>query len=764
MDKIDYTKEAIQKMNQFISQESIMNAPVIVKPIPETSEPGILDPRFYKKIKSLAALTKWVPDKFLKLGPQKQTIDVLKKAFDLKKSKKMTNEAIRVDQISIRGKDNNILPLRIYHPLNKVDKAPILYYIHGGGFFAGTLDVCDEFLRYIASEFDILIFSVDYRLAPVNPYPKCYEDCYEGFKWVSDHADYYQGDVDYIFVSGDSAGGNLAHYCTVKDIEEKKYRIKGQCLLYPTLNLALVEDENVTWDIGKYEISDKQKDAIQLSIQMIKNGGVDIMNGVLQTDTKNHYLTPYLYDGHELPPTLFSVGEFDYLRVETLAYASKLYNSGVPVETILYKGMGHGFGDYLGYFPQSEDIAIEVGQFILKYAHRIPKQERKILSKEQKEALLKVSEENQEKRKYSKNLLTIMNETSYVDFVDGNMVVVKPIPDNKYIEKIQKRLSGELKAQDIMINLAVEFFMHLNISEKTIDEIRKGFNEVKSMQIASQAIEVEEIFIKGIDMNDIPMKIYYPPVNNKKLPVYYFIHGGAFFAGSPNVVEQFVKLVVEKANVIAFSIDYRLAPEFPYPKGHEDCYSGLKWIYNHVDEYGGDKQKIFVSGDSAGGNLAQYCTTKSLEDQLIPLKGQMLFYPTVNLAEIDDSHIIWEVDNYSVDDKVHEKDIKSSLYSFKKGINEFMIKALDCNPNQIYLSPYLMERKDLPPTLLAVGEYDFLRIECLAYAAKLHELGIETKTLFYKGMTHGFIDSVGNYPQGEDLAIEVANFIKGHCK
>ncbi|MPN02004.1 hypothetical protein SDC9_149217 [bioreactor metagenome] len=142
----------------------------------------------------------------------------------------------------------------------------------------------------------------------------------------------------------------------------------------------------------------------------------------------------------------------------------------------------------------------------------------------------------------------------------------------------------------------------------------------------------------------------------------------------------------------------------------------------------------------------------------------MLFYPTVNLAEIDDSHIIWEVDNYSVDDKVHEKDIKSSLYSFKKGINEFMIKALDCNPNQIYLSPYLMERKDLPPTLLAVGEYDFLRIECLAYAAKLHELGIETKTLFYKGMTHGFIDSVGNYPQGEDLAIEVANFIKGHCK
>lgn len=762
MDKNDYTRDSIKLMNQFMTEESIMGTPVIVKPIPEVDEPGVLDPRFYKKIKSLAALTKWVPDKYLKLGPQKQTLDVLKKAFDLKKSKKITSDTLRVEQIAIRGLDNNILPLRIYRPSHNDGVLPVLFYIHGGGFFAGTLEVCDEFLRYIASEFNILVFSIDYRLAPQNPYPKCYEDCYEGIKWVCEHADYYQGDTNYVFVSGDSAGGNLAHYCVVKDIEEKRYKIKGQCLLYPTLNLSLVEDENVSWNINKYEISDKQKDAIQLSIQMIKNGGVDIMNGVLQADSNNHYLTPYLYDGHQLPPTLICVGEFDYLRVESIAYAAKLHKNKVPVEMIMYKGIGHGFGDYLGYFPQSEDVAMEIGNFILKHAHRIPSSSRKFLSKQQRDLLSQKYEETQGKRKYSKNLLTIMNEKSYVDFIDNTMAIVKPVPDIQFVEKIQKRLHAELKAQDIMINLAVEFFMHLNISEKTIEEIRKGFNEVKSVPIASNKIQTENILIKGSDDNDIPMRVYYPPVHKTNLPVYYFIHGGAFFAGSPNVVEQFVKLVVEKANVIAFSIDYRLAPEYPFPKGHDDCYSGLKWIYQHVNEYGGDNTKVFVSGDSAGGNLAQYCTTKSLEDNLTPLKGQMLFYPTVNLAEIDDAHIIWEVENYSVDDKVHEKDIQSSLYSFKKGINEFMIKALDCDPNQVYLSPYLMERNDLPPTLLAVGEYDFLRVECLAYIAKLHERGIDTKTLFYKGMTHGFIDSVGNYPQGEDLANEVAKFIEKH--
>ena len=70
----------------------------------------------------------------------------------------------------------------------------------------------------------------------------------------------------------------------------------------------------------------------------------------------------------ELPPTFITVGEHDFLKPECLAYASKLTKSGVQTETILYKGFGHAYGDNVGVYPQSEDCAIEMGKFILKYS------------------------------------------------------------------------------------------------------------------------------------------------------------------------------------------------------------------------------------------------------------------------------------------------------------------------------------------------------------------------------------------------------------
>lgn len=740
--------ELIDSINQFTTEELILDVPVTMKPIPDKDESGILDPRFYKKIKSLASLTQLVPDKYLRVNPNKQIIEGLKKGFDLKKSKSITSKELRVDQISIRGKDNNLLPLRIYHPLLRQDKSPILYYIHGGGFFSGNLDVCDETLRFIAEKYNILVFSIDYRLAPRNAYPKGHEDCYEGLKWVVEHADRYEGDVNCVFVAGDSAGGNLAHYCVVKDIEEKKYSIKGQFLIYPTLNLSGVQDDNVTWDISKYEINSKQKAAVNLSIQLIKNGGVEIMNSVLKLDTESIYTTPYLYDGHELPPTTISVGEFDYLKVENLAYASKLHKSGVSVNLIIYKGLGHGFFDYIGYFPQSEDLASEIGNFIYKYSN-------KKLIKEN----LVINNEDTPKRKYSKSLITLMNKKSYEEIHDNNPVIVKPIPNKENEIKILKHMHNELKAQEIIINLATDFFMKFNINERTIEEVRKAFNVVKSIPISTNKIITDDVIIKGLDDNDIPLRIYHPLDERNSNPVYYFIHGGAFVAGDIDIVEQFVKLIVEKFNVLAFSVDYRLAPENPFPKGHEDCYEALKWIVDHATEYGGNAHQIFISGDSAGGNLAQYCTTRSLEDNKQIIKAQMLFYPSCNIAEIVDEHIEWSLNHFEVDDKLHEKEIQSSLLSFKKRLNQFMCKALDTTHNENILSPYLFPRKDLPPTLLAVGEYDFLKIECLSYIAKLHEIGVQTKTVYYKGLTHGFIDSTGVHPQCEDLAIEVGQFM-----
>lgn len=249
------------------------------------------------------------------------------------------------------------------------------------------------------------------------------------------------------------------------------------------------------------------------------------------------------------------------------------------------------------------------------------------------------------------------------------------------------------------------------------------------------------------------------------MPVLYYIHGGGFFGGHPGVVEQLVKMIVEKANVVAFSIDYRLAPENPYPKGHEDCYEGLKWIYQHCQEYGGHPHQIFVAGDSAGGNLTQYCTTRDFEEQGHMVKGQMLLYPTVNMAGIDDPYAHWSIDKYHIHPK-HKKVIEMSLNMMggDTGLSSLIgdiLKTKDIKNK--YLTPYMMDLHGMPPTMVTVGQHDFLYVECLAYAKKLVDANVDTTTIVYKGMGHAYGDNIGVYPQSEDCAIEMSQFILKHA-
>lgn len=93
----------------------------------------------------------------------------------------------------------------------------------------------------------------------------------------------------------------------------------------------------------------------------------------------------------------------------------------------------------------------------------------------------------------------------------------------------------------------------------------------------------------------------------------------AAFGGSPDVVEESVKMFVAKSGLCAVSVDYRLAPEHPYPTGHQDCYRVLKWIGENAASFGGDREHIFVAGDSAGGTLTQFnCIWVAVAGHFVP--------------------------------------------------------------------------------------------------------------------------------------------------
>lgn len=366
-------------------------------------------------------------------------------------------------------------------------------------------------------------------------------------------------------------------------------------------------------------------------------------------------------------------------------------------------------------------------------------------------------------RKYSQELLDKIVERQEIVEIKGIEVLVKRLPDSDEIGAMDPRLYNDSKKQMTIMRFMPKSFMKMDASPKSVAKLRKMFGEVKSKPIVEKNINIINEYVEANDGYKIPVRIYKSETLKKNAPILYFIHGGGFFGGSPDVIEELVKLIVEKTDILAFSVDYRLAPEHPYPIGHNDCYSVLKWIYNNAERLGGNKKNIFVAGDSAGGNLTQYCTTKDLEENLGMVKGQLLLYPTVNMANVEDEFFKWSKDEYEMSPK-HRSGLEMMLDMFSGlagGLKDIL--GIDDIKNG-YLTPYIRDPKGLPPTFITVGEHDFLKVECLAYAAKLAKAGVDTTTVLYKGLGHAYGDNIGVYPQSEDCAIEMGNFILKYSK
>jgi acetyl esterase len=106
---------------------------------------------------------------------------------------------------------------------------------------------------------------------------------------------------------------------------------------------------------------------------------------------------------------------------------------------------------------------------------------------------------------------------------------------------------------------------------------------------------------------------YRPEGTAEGLPVFVYFHGGGWLGGSVEVVENVCRAIVDRAHCVALNVDYRLAPEHPFPEGLEDCRAVAEWSVVHAKEIGGDPSQVVLAGDSSGGNLATVCTLLAKE-------------------------------------------------------------------------------------------------------------------------------------------------------
>lgn len=226
---------------------------------------------------------------------------------------------------------------------------------------------------------------------------------------------------------------------------------------------------------------------------------------------------------------------------------------------------------------------------------------------------------------------------------------------------------------------------------------------------------------------DVLVRIYRPKNIRRVLPVIYYIHGGGMVLGSINENDVTCKTLVREVGCVVVAVEYRLAPEYPYPAPLEDCYAGLQWLVSNAAKLKIDPDRIAIMGASAGGGLAAGLGLLARDRKEIKVAYQVLIYPM-----IDDTNV------------KSAKAAKSDHYVWSRANNlagwrAYLGKKFGAANVPIYAAPVRAKNlAGLPPTYLCVGDMDLFLLEDLAYARKLSEAGVPLDLHIYPGAIHGF--------------------------
>jgi len=224
----------------------------------------------------------------------------------------------------------------------------------------------------------------------------------------------------------------------------------------------------------------------------------------------------------------------------------------------------------------------------------------------------------------------------------------------------------------------------------------------------------------------IPARVYIPR-EGEDLPVLVFFHGGGWVLGDLDSVDSLCRSLANAADCVVVSVEYRLAPEHKFPAAVEDAYSATKWTANSATSFSGDPRRIAVGGDSAGGNLAAAVSLMARDKHGPPIVFQLLIYPATNHA-FDTTSYSDNAEGYWLS--------KDDMRWFW---NHYLRDELDGrNP---YASPSrAADLSSLPPAFVITAEFDPLKDEGEAYAARLRECGVLVKITRYDGMIHDFVN------------------------
>jgi acetyl esterase/lipase len=224
---------------------------------------------------------------------------------------------------------------------------------------------------------------------------------------------------------------------------------------------------------------------------------------------------------------------------------------------------------------------------------------------------------------------------------------------------------------------------------------------------------------------DVTVRVFRPANASPPVPAVYWIHGGGFMFGSALTEDARLSRWAEEFGCVVVSVEYRLAPEHPYPAPLEDCYAGLLWTARHADELGVDPGRVVLAGASAGAGLAAGLALLARDRAEVSVAYQLLIYPM-----LDDRNV---TPSSNLDTVVWTRD--ANVLGWRA--------YLGARHGQDAIPPYAAPARatdltGLPPAFIGVGTLDVFRDEDIAYALALLGAGVETELHVYPGAPHGF--------------------------
>lgn len=247
--------------------------------------------------------------------------------------------------------------------------------------------------------------------------------------------------------------------------------------------------------------------------------------------------------------------------------------------------------------------------------------------------------------------------------------------------------------------------------------------------------------------NGTPVRLYVPARAAKPFPVLLYLHGGGFLSGDLATHDPICRLLSNRIPALVAAVEYRLAPEHPFPAAIEDCFYVLQWLPSQAATLGSDPARYFVVGDSAGGNLAAVMALLARDHKFPPLAAQVLIYPMLDAALSSPSL----VENallppFTLVDCVHAWQL-------------YLPDSVDRLQPQV--SPLRApDLRALPPALVLTAGLDILRDEAILYIQRLREADVPVQHEHFPDMVHGFFQWTGQVAAARTALDRIVHYLQ----